>query len=134
LDCGGFAARSSKRALTLQWCVLYEHRKQKLLTRAQFVVRVARHVVVAAVAIFIALAIGIAGYHFLAHLPWIDSFLNAAMILGGMGPVDTLTTTGSKFFAGLYALFAGVVFIGITGVMIAPFAHRLLHRFHIAED
>lgn len=113
--------------------MLYEHRKQKLLTRAEFALRVVRHVAVASGAVFVALSVGILGYHFIAKLRWIDAFLNAAMILGGMGPVDTLQTTGAKLFSGLYALFAGVLFIGICGVMIAPFAHRLIHRFHIEE-
>jgi len=81
--------------------------------------------------IAVALAIGICGYHFIARLSWIDSLLNASMILGGMGPVDTLQTTAAKLFASFYALFSGLAFIGIASLLVAPFAHRLLHRFHI---
>ena len=79
----------------------------------------------------VALGIGVLGYHFLGHLKWIDSLLNASMILGGMGPVDPLQSTAAKVFASCYALFSGLAVIGIAGVMLAPFAHRLLHRFHI---
>ena len=75
-------------------------------------------------------ALGTAGYHLVAGLPWVDAFLNAAMILSGMGPVDRLETTPAKLFAALYALFSGVVFIGVMGVLLAPWAHRTLHRFH----
>jgi hypothetical protein len=77
-----------------------------------------------------ALGVGVLGYHFLAHLPWIDSLLNASMILGGMGPVDALSSDAAKLFASFYALFSGLVFIGVAGLLMAPFAHRLLHRFH----
>ena len=79
----------------------------------------------------VALGVGVLGYHFVAHLGWIDSLLNASMILGGMGPVDPLRSAAAKLFASGYALFSGLAVIGIAGVMLAPFAHRLLHRFHI---
>jgi len=79
------------------------------------------------------LGIGVAGYHWLAHLNWINSLLNASMILGGMGPVDPLPTNAAKLFASFYALFSGLAFIGIVSVLLAPFVHRMLHRFH-AED
>ena len=81
-----------------------------------------------------ALAVGVLGYHFIARLPWIDALLNASMILGGMGPVDTLATSAAKIFASCYALFSGLAFIGIASAMVAPFAHPLLHKFHLAED
>jgi hypothetical protein len=71
------------------------------------------------------------GYHSLAKLNWVDSFLNASMILGGMGPVDPLQSSAAKIFAGCYALFSGLAFIGIASLIVAPFAHRLLHRFHL---
>ena len=80
------------------------------------------------------LFIGIAGYHWLAGLKWIDALLDASMILGGMGPVSELHTTGAKLFASLYALFSGMVFIGIIGLVLAPLAHRMLHRFHLDDD
>jgi len=79
----------------------------------------------------VALGIGVVGYHWLAELPWIDSLLNASMILGGMGPVDPLHSTAAKVFASVYALFSGLAFIGIAGFILAPFVHRLLHKFHV---
>lgn len=80
------------------------------------------------------LFIGIVGYHWLAGLEWIDALLDASMILGGMGPVNELHTTGAKLFASLYALFSGMVFIGIIGLVLAPLAHRMLHRFHLDDE
>ena len=80
------------------------------------------------------LGIGVLGYHGLAHLSWIDSLLNASMILAGMGPVDPLPTSAAKLFASFYALFSGLAFIGIVSVLLAPFVHRLLHRFHAEVD
>ena len=113
---------------------MYEHRSQPLLSRIEFVFRVLRHGLFAFVTLAVALGIGILGYHWFEGLPWIDATLNASMILGGMGPVNTLTTEGGKLFASAYALFSGVVFIGVMGVILAPFAHRLFHRLHLAAD
>ena len=78
-----------------------------------------------------ALGLGMAIYHWGAGLPWTDSFLNAAMILGGMGPVNQLTTNGAKLLAGFYALFSGLVFLVVAGAMMAPLVHIVLHRFHV---
>jgi hypothetical protein len=78
-----------------------------------------------------ALGVGILGYHLLGQLRWVDSLLNASMILAGMGPVDPLHSTSAKVFASCYALFSGLAFIGIASLLIAPFAHRLLHRVHL---
>lgn len=89
---------------------------------------------VALVVIGLALGVGVAGYHWIAGLGWIDSLLNASMILGGMGPVDPLKSDTAKIFASLYALFSGLAFIGIAGLMLAPFAHRLLHRVHLEQN
>ena len=80
------------------------------------------------------LALGMAIYHFVEGLPWPDSFLNAAMLLGGMGPIDPLCTTAGKWLAGLYALLAGVVFLVLAGVMLAPVVHHVLQRFHLDDD
>jgi hypothetical protein len=80
------------------------------------------------------LALGMAIYHWVERLPWPDAFLNAAMLLGGMGPVDPLHTTLGKWLAGLYALLAGVVFLVLAGVMLAPVVHHALHRFHLEAD
>jgi hypothetical protein len=78
-----------------------------------------------------ALGIGMAIYHFVEGLPWADSFLNAAMLLGGMGPVNPLHTTAGKWLAGFYALFAGIVFLVLAGVMLAPIIHHVLHKYHL---
>jgi hypothetical protein len=113
---------------------MYESLKQPLLTRAQFLRRVFGHIAVAVGTAVLALFVGMAGYHWLASLNWVDSLLNASMILGGMGPVDTLKTDGAKIFASFYALFSGLVFISLLGLLLAPFIHRLMHRFHIDEE
>ena len=80
--------------------------------------------------ILVALSIGIGGYHWLGDFSWIDSLLEASMILSGMGPVNPLSSAPAKVFASVYALFSGVVFIAIMGIILAPVAHRLLHTFH----
>ena len=110
---------------------MYEHRHLPLLSRAKFLRRVARHGLLALSVVALALAIGVFGYHYIGDLGWIDSLLNASMILGGMGPVDPLKSDAAKIFASFYALFSGLAFVGIASLMILPFAHRLLHRFHI---
>jgi hypothetical protein len=83
--------------------------------------------------IAVALAIGIGGYHGIVGLSWIDAFLDASMILGGMGPLHEPRTTGGKLFAGFYALFAGLFFIVAAGVLLAPFLHRMIHLFHLEK-
>lgn len=77
------------------------------------------------------LALGVLGYHIVAGLSWLDSLVNASMILTGMGPVDAMTTDGAKLFASFYALFSGVAFLTIVAVLLAPAVHRFLHRFHL---
>ena len=109
---------------------MYERRKHPLLSPAAFRRRVSWHFLIALLAISGGLGIGVLGYHYLGGLGWVDSLLNASMILGGMGPVDPLTTTSAKLFAAGYALFSGLAFIGVASLLVAPFAHRLLHRFH----
>lgn len=81
--------------------------------------------------IAISLAVGMLGYHFIAGQDWDDSFLNAAMILSGMGPVGELKTGGAKIFAGLYALYSGLALITIAGIVLSPVVHRFLHKFHL---
>ena len=110
---------------------MYEHRQQPILPRPRFVKRVVLHVAMALLTVVLALAIGTIGYHSLGRLGWVDALLNASMILGGMGPVDDLTNTPAKLFAAAYALFSGLLFIGILGVVLAPFAHRLMHTLHV---
>ena len=111
----------------------FERRHEKLAPVPVFLKRVAAALGMAIILIAIALSLGIAGYHWLAGFDWIDSFLEASMILGGMGPVKELSTSAAKIFASLYALFSGLVFIGIMGVVLAPIAHRMLHSFHLDE-
>ena len=113
---------------------MYEHRNHHLLSRRAFALRVARHLSFALLIVVLALGSGIAGYHFIAGLPWIDALLNASMILGGMGPVDALSSAPAKIFASAYALFSGLAFIGIASILIAPFAHRILHALHAEAD
>ena len=116
---------------------MFEHRTQPLLPRRIFYRRVANSMMLGSAVILGSLLVGIAGYHFLEHLSWLDSFVNAAMILSGMGPVNPLQTNVGKFFAGFYALFSGLAFITSIGIVFTPLFHRFLHRFHLearAED
>jgi hypothetical protein len=112
---------------------MYEKRHEKLASRSHFRRRVIRHGTLASAVVAGALLIGVLGYHWLGKFNWIDSYLNAAMILGGMGPVNPLETPVAKFFAGTYALFAGLVFISVSGIVLAPFLHRLMHLFHLEK-
>ena len=112
---------------------LFEHRTQPLLSRAEFARRLLRFAVAAALVIAGSLALGMAGYRAFEHLAWIDAFLNSAMLLGGMGPITVPVTQGGKLFAGLYALYCGLVVILVAGIILAPLAHRFLHRFHLEE-
>ena len=114
---------------------MYEVRHAPLATRAQFRRRVALHLGFAVVAIAGSLAIGIVGYRYFEGMPWIDAYLNAAMLLGGMGPVGPeLRTDAGKLFAGLYALYAGMVVLVVAGILLVPVLHRVMHRFHLEED
>jgi hypothetical protein len=101
--------------------------------RRTFYHRFSRALGLSAAVIAFSLGLGILGYHFIAGFSWVDSILNAAMILTGMGPVGTLNSDAAKLFASAYALFSGVVFITATGILLAPMFHRVLHRFHIEE-
>lgn len=111
----------------------FERHHDQLAPRSVFFKRVAVSLLVAFGMIGFALAIGIIGYHTLAGLGWVDSLLEASMILGGMGPVNPLVNDASKIFASLYALFSGLMFIGIMGVVLSPIVHRFLHKFHVDE-
>ena len=108
----------------------YEHFSQPVMPRHRFRVRVAKHVAVAAAMVSAALAIGVAGYMFIAGMRFVDAFLDASMILSGMGPVGELKTDAAKYFAAFYALFSGLVFIATSGLLVVPIAHRLLHKLH----
>jgi hypothetical protein len=111
----------------------YEHRGQHPLDRRYFVGRMLAHFAVAVAVLAVSLLLGIAGYVGFEHLTWTDAFLNAAMLLGGMGPVNAPQTESGKIFAGFYALFAGLVLLVAAGVVMTPLIHRLLHHFHFEE-
>lgn len=109
----------------------YERNKQRLAPFSVFAKRLASALGLASGIIGIVLFIGVAGYHWLDELDWIDSLLEASMILGGMGPVNPIKSTSAKLFASAYALFSGLVFIGVMGIVLTPVAHRILHKFHV---
>lgn len=109
---------------------MYEHRSEKVISREAFVRRMFRHGGYAALLVAVSLVIGIAGYHLIAGLAWVDAFVNASMLLGGMGPVDPLHVNAAKIFAGVFALYAGLVFLAATALMLTPVFHRVLHVFH----
>jgi hypothetical protein len=109
----------------------FEHRHQPLASRRLYYRRVGRYLALSMAIILGSLAIGILGYHLTEGFSWLDSLLNASMILGGMGPVNPVQTTAGKVFASFYALFSGMVLLVAVGVLIAPVFHRFLHRFHL---
>jgi hypothetical protein len=113
---------------------MYERRWERPIPRRAFLLRMARHGGIAAAVLAVSLAVGIIGYHAFERLPVIDGFLNSAMLLGGMGPVDPPKTAAGKLFAGFYALYAGLVFITLASLLGAPIFHRFLHRFHWQEQ
>jgi hypothetical protein len=110
---------------------MYEHKLEPIVTRWTFFARMAAHILIAATVVAVSLIVGTVGYHFLGELSWSDSFLNASMILGGMGPVDPIKETSGKLFASFYALYAGFVLLISVGILVAPVFHRLLHHFHL---
>ncbi len=110
---------------------MYEHRLAPLLSRRLFWRRMMQHGGAALGALAFSLAAGTAGYHFIGALAWVDAFENASMILGGMGPVDAMPSTAGKLFAAFYALYSGVVFLLVAGLLFAPVFHRMLHHFHL---
>ena len=109
---------------------MYEDRRTPPLPPRRFARRMANHVAVAAALIALSLLVGMWGYEHYEHLLWRDAFLNTAMLLGGMGPVDPLRTNGGKVFAGIFALYAGVVFLVVAGLFLVPVIHRIAHLFH----
>ena len=111
----------------------FERKHERLAPVSVFAKRIAASLLIALALIAFALIIGISGYHWLAGFGFVDSFLEASMILGGMGPVNQLNGDGAKIFASLYALFAGLMFVGVMGVVLSPIVHRFLHKFHIDE-
>jgi hypothetical protein len=113
---------------------VFEHRSEQVLPRHHFALRLLRHLLLSASIVMISLVGGIAGYEHFEHLDLRDAFLNAAMLLGGMGPVDTNLSPAGKVFAGAYALYAGLVFVVAAGVLLAPVVHRILHTVHCDLD
>jgi len=112
----------------------FEHKNQPLLTPRAFALRVLKSAVTAFVLIALSLALGAAGYHSFAHLGWLDATHSASMILTGMGPVHPMESDAARLFETCYALFSGVVFLTVAALILGPLAHRLIHRFHLAED
>lgn len=110
---------------------MYEHKSSKLLPRRDFYKRVALHGGISFLIVIISLGIGVLGYHIFESFSWIDSLLNASMILGGMGPVNEVKTQAGKIFASFYALFSGIIFLVIAGVIFTPIYHRFIHKFHL---
>jgi membrane protein YdbS with pleckstrin-like domain len=124
------AKRSQKSKIS--W-LRYERRHDQLAPRSVFIKRLIAALAVALGLILLALLVGIAGYHFIAGFNWLDSLLEASMILGGMGPIKELPSDGAKVFASIYALFSGIIFIGVMGIVLSPVVHRIMHKFHVDE-
>jgi hypothetical protein len=112
----------------------FEHLNEPVASRARFFRRLGANVGLALIFITASLAAGMAGYHWLGGLGWVDSFLNAAMILSGMGPVDTLQGDAAKIFAGFYAIYSGLLVVATAALIFAPVLHRVLHRLHVKDE
>jgi len=112
----------------------FESKSEPLLSRAQFAGRMVRNFGLASALVAVSLLAGMLGYHLTEGMDAVDSFVNAAMILSGMGPMGELKTTGGKLFAGFYALYSGLVLVLASGVVLAPVVHRMLHRFHVPDE
>src|SRR4051794_38875653 len=112
---------------------MFEKRNESLIPTRKFLIRLLYSFSIGSLFIIIAMFVGMLGYHYFENMSWVDAFVNAAMILSGMGPLSPLVHNSGKIFAGLYALFSGLVFIAIIGVILAPIAHRFLHKFNIDE-
>lgn len=106
---------------------------QPIASSRRFYIRLIRGVAIGLIYIAIAQYAGMLGYHYFENMSWVDSFVNAAMILSGMGPVSTLHTNAGKVFAGFYALFSGLLFILVIGIIFAPVVHRFFHKMHMEE-
>ncbi len=113
---------------------MFEHHHERLLPRNLFLRRLAKYALISIGLILVSLLIGMVGYNTFEGYSWVDSFLNAAMLMGGMGPVGTLQTDGGKVFAGTYALYCGLIELVAIGVFAAPIVHRFLHHFHLEGE
>ena len=112
----------------------YERRSQQLASPAVYRKRLVQSGTVGFIMVAVSLAVGMAGYAYFEDLGWLDAFVNAAMILSGMGPLHDPESTGGKLFAGIYALFSGFAVLVIAAVTFAPAVHRMLHRFHMQTE
>ena len=112
----------------------YERKSDKLLNKNQFYIRISLHLSVALGLVLISIGFGAIGYHGFEGISWVDSIYNASMILTGMGPVTILKKDISKIFASMYAIYGGIILLAITGIILTPLAHRLLHLFHLKES
>lgn len=110
-----------------------EHHTESVIPLRAFLIRLVRSGILALALVLVSLVGGMLGYHGFEGLSWTDAFLNASMILGGMGPVDALHTTAGKVFAGAYALYSGLIVIAVAGILLAPVVHRVLHKFHASS-
>lgn len=113
---------------------MYERKTEPLLPFRAFMGRLATSAALGLAIVAVSLLAGMLGYHLIVKLGWIDAFLNASMLLGGMGPIDPPKTVAGKLFSGLYALYCGFAVLGIAGVVFAPVFHRFLHRFHLEGE
>ena len=114
--------------------IMFERKNQDLIPLNLFLVRMLKHAAIAGLIVTLSLAIGMIGYHLTANLSWLDSFLNASMILTGMGPVAILEAPSAKIFAGCYALYSGITFLTAISILLSPLAHRVLHKFHLDDE
>lgn len=112
---------------------MYESRSAPLLSRRRFVQRMVGHLFWAGALVAVSLVLGTVGYHWLGGMAWVDAFMNAAMLLGGMGQVGEVATSSGKIFAAIYALYAGLVLIGVMTIVLAPLLHRVLHSLHLED-
>lgn len=113
---------------------MFEHHSRPLLSIRSYLIRLGKNLLVAVLLVVLALGIGILGYHNLADFTWIDAFLNACMILTGMGPMNPIMTMSGKLFASFYALFSGIIFLSSILIVMAPIVHRFLHKFHLEDE
>ncbi|MFI5150723.1 MAG: hypothetical protein ACHQRM_13385 [Bacteroidia bacterium] len=108
-------------------------KKNQLASKAKFRARILKGLLIASVTVFLSLFVGMLGYHYICDLGWVDSLLNASMILTGMGPVNPMPSNAAKIFASAYAMFSGVTFLTSIAVLLGPAVHRAMHRFHIDD-
>ena len=113
---------------------MLEHHSKPLLPFRLFIIRLFRYAGFAFLLIGLSLGIGVIGYHYLNELSWLDAFLNASMILTGMGPVDPMKNDAAKWFASIYAIFSGVAFLSTVAVFLTPLVHRFLHQHHLTQE